>query len=938
MIKQFKKGLSMKNLCKISVIAFLGVVSLCSCKSGSFVDKIKFVNKIKETESEKRQMEKFPVKADLKEIKFVEAAPELTPDADEKKMGFVLFKRSIMDPVFLNTVPLPEERLTSLKAFAAKGEFEPLCFSVYPIKKLHNFKVRISSLKCGKFVIPKENIRISLLTYWNVRYPTYNSRETYKIMPELLERVTVDNMQAKECHRYWITVKVPENIPHGIYSGEVTIAHDHFEKAVSVPMRFRVLPFSLLKDPDKHYSAYNYDMHREADHRRKLSKRAKEKGVEWIFRAARNEYKAMVDYGLDRSPTLYLDYDMKKKAFYLPHGKRAIKEILAAGMRGPFPIAVTGMGRFYYSVTGGKSMGGHSANAKAQPCPDFYKILKEKIAKFEEERKANKWPVFIYCPLDEIAPCAQEYGVKVYKLFKNMGLKTYATKSPEAAEAASYAPYVDVWCSGRFVAPFKKAAFTKGREYWCYPNRVVDGFRKYRIRARGGRMTYGFGFWKSGYSMLVPWIWRTTNPDYLSKYSSCGNQFDEDGNFIPAYYWECYREGVDDLRYIYTLKTAIARRKGSNDAACRAAVEKGRKLLQQIWDIIPSQKVYVEKGLWDPEDFNAIRWRIAEAILKLYKYPELNNVFPRLPIVDLKQSNSQQDVFEELIKEQIKEKNVSVMNLGDEEFSAWRKVNSEGTINVVDEIKYSGKKSLRFDVLVDHEKDGGGEKGSYKVGWPRFQRAFPNGMNMAKYDYLMLKVRASSPTYSDDYLSFYLAFHSKRAKGTMHFISHEINQNSWESIILPVKDLIEARAGKKAWECVTSITFGICESNYLDKAKLRFYIDKIELLKFNKPVIGVAEFSKYILCPQKYMACAYSLLGGGNIKAGMYSISASLMRNGKMISNVSQDASVKTPLLLPVKKVKQGKYNLQLSIQDRSGKICSEKTSSIEAISGPFEN
>lgn len=928
--------LSITQVCQLLTFA-LGLNLFFSSCHGDFKNKWVFVDKIKDSEFEKRQMAKFPVRKGMREIKFTETAPQFIPDDNEKKMGFVLFKRSIMEAVLPGSIPLPEERLTALSAFAAKGEFEPLCFSVYPLKNLNNFKVRMSSLKCGDVEIPEKNIRTALLTYWNVRYPTYNSRETYSVMPELLENVTVDDVSQKQSQRYWITIQVPKNAKPGVYTGHVYVAHDGFEKAVSIPVKFRVLPFKLLKDPDKHYSAYNYDIHREADKRRRLSERAKAKGNEWIFKAARNEYKAMFDYGFDRAPTLYLDYDLRKKEFYFSHGKRSIDEILKTGMKGPVPVPVSGMGRFYYSVTGGKQMGGHCATAEAQPCPDFYKILKKKLMTFEKTRRENNWPEFIYCPLDEVAPASQKFGVKVYKVFKEIGMKTYATKNPSSADAANYAPFVDVWCAGKFEIPFKKAAFDKKRECWCYPNGVVDGNRKYRIRARGGRMTYGFGFWKSGYSMLIPWIWRTTNPDYLSKYSSCGNQFDEDGNFIPAYYWECYREGVDDLKYIYTLKTAIARRKNCKSEECQKAIEEGKNLLQNIWDMIPVKKLYLEEGLWNPQDFNCVRWMIAKTLMKLIKFPETNKDLPEFPMIKWdKTASTEERSFEKLLNDQIKKGNASVLKLGDEDFSAWRKTNAEGSIKVVNDVKCSGENSLRFDVLVDHEIDGGGEKGTYKVGWPRFQRYFPKCLNMAQYDYLSLKVMANSPTYSDDYLSFYLAFHSKLAKGTMHFIPFEISQNSWQKIVLPVKDLIDAREGRKAWEFVTSITFGVCESNYLDKTQLRFYIDQMELVKFKQPTIGEVEFPRFFLCPQKYLTFNYSLPGSENLEPGMYFVCAEILNGKSIISKVSQDAFSKKIIFMSVQNIKPGKYQLKLFVKDNKGNVCSEKTERIEAVKGPF--
>ena len=68
------------------------------------------------------------------EIPFVETAdePALTPA--EKERGYLLFHRPITDPVYPNSKPRDPERLEKLVAFAAPGEFEPLTFSIYPVR------------------------------------------------------------------------------------------------------------------------------------------------------------------------------------------------------------------------------------------------------------------------------------------------------------------------------------------------------------------------------------------------------------------------------------------------------------------------------------------------------------------------------------------------------------------------------------------------------------------------------------------------------------------------------------------------------------------------------------------------------------------------------------------------------------------------------------
>ena len=139
-------------------------------------------------------------------------------------------------------------------------------------------------------------------------------------------------------------------------------------------------------------------------------------------------------------------------------------------------------------------------------------------------------------------------------------------------------------------------------------------------------MTYGFGFWRSGYTTLIPWHWSWTPGDDQFDYlrgsrSGCGQRITDDGEVIPAIYWDCFREGYDDACYIYTLQQAIFEREGSSNSECGRAVADAKKLLQETWDAINVQQKYLSEGMWPSEEFNARRWMIAKAIEKLNKFP-----------------------------------------------------------------------------------------------------------------------------------------------------------------------------------------------------------------------------------------------------------------------------------------------------------------------------
>jgi len=134
-------------------------------------------------------------------------------------------------------------------------------------------------------------------------------------------------------------------------------------------------------------------------------------------------------------------------------------------------------------------------------------------------------------------------------------------------------------------------------------------------------MTYGFGFWRSGFRTLIPWIYSSSTGDpfnYLDGRSmDFFNRSEPDGTPIPVTLWEAYREGYDDARYIHTLETWIEQARRHPAPKARAAAETASRELQALWDAIRVQEKYKYDGLWAPEEFDVRRWIVARRILTL---------------------------------------------------------------------------------------------------------------------------------------------------------------------------------------------------------------------------------------------------------------------------------------------------------------------------------
>ena len=883
------------------------------------------------------------VPENYKEIPFMETAPLPELTAGETEQGYLLFQRPIIEPVYPNTQPLEHERLERLVAFATPGEFEPLTFSLYPVRGLKNLRVRCSSLTCDAGEIPASQVTVRLVTYWNIGYPRYTSRDTYRRMPELLERVTIHTSPAQECQRYWILVHVPADANPGLYRGNVTVCDNGFDKAVQIPVAFRVLGFPLKRDPAKHYSVYYYVRNQT---------QYKGKPDQFVRKASQNEYQAMLDYGLDVAPTQYLQC-LDGKTFTI-RNPEDLDRLVKMGFKGPVPMTGgSAIGRIYRDTTPGGERGSHWRISKMPP-PEFYAKVTELFKAFEEDRKARGWPEFVCCPLDEVASTHSEFGAKTYAAVRAAGVRTYITKNPLSSDAVPYRPHVDIWCSQPYSMPYEKIVAQDRYEYWSYPNHNAGEIKDRRVMCKGGHMTYGFGFWRSGYTTLIPWHWSWTPGDDQFDYlrgsrSGCGQRLTDDGEVIPAIYWECFREGNDDARYLYTLQQMIFEREGSRDPECRRAVEDAKELLQATWDAIDVQQKYLAEGMWPSEEFNARRWMLAKAIGQLNRYPtERQGIssrgmgdFPHAPSV-LVGNTAPQTARDEtpLIEKALQTGNIETKDLSGG-FTSWSSGTKEGAVQITEEAGRQGQKGLRWHVRVDHETDGG-EGGKYPVGWPRISRTFaPGELDMSSYDYLSFVVRVDSDRdeVADDStpLGFLLASHrvTRRFFETRRELGDR--QRVWIPIRFPIKDLMEeVGLGPDPWSDISRVQLFISENDFAHSTNLTFDVAEVKLLQFKSPMISQITVPEYLLLPKTRLPISFEVMGTNSVKPGSHGVVASLTTaEGWSIAQQKQDLAGQRVVVLDTSSIPPGYYRLHLKITDAVGKLCSEETRDIEAIPGP---
>ena len=702
---------------------------------------------------------------------------------------------------------------------------------------------------------------------------------------------------------------------------------------MSIPIALRVLDFHLLKDPAKHYSVYFYTKNQSLYQGRSES---------FFRKAADNDYRAMADFGLDMLPTLYLSCEDGKRIVVRDAGE--IPRMLRAGLRGPAPVtADDAIQRIYRDTTPGGKVGSHWHVSPLPPAA-FYDRITKLFRALEVERKAKGWPEFIYCPIDEVDSSCMEFGVKVYAAVKAAGVKTYATKDPLNLDAAAYAPYLDIWCSQPYSAPFERIVAQKRYEYWCYPNHNACEIKDRLTMCKGGRMTYGYGFWRSGYTTLIPWHWCWTCEgdqfDYLrGKYSGCGQRMDDDGEVIPAVYWSCFREGFDDARYIYTLQQAVVQREGSVDPDCQAAVQEGRRLLQETWDSIRVQAKYLATGMWPAGEFDAARWRLAVATERLLRHPATNS--SPAPSVSIAAALSAKAERPSAFQQAAKAAKLETFDLGGD-FRSWVNGTAEGKTEITEQSRYEGKAGLRWTVTVDWEHDGG-EGGKYPIGWPRISRSFkPGELDLSQYDSLVfwLRIDSSGGNADANRTPVGLVIRSHAMKRPLFERSVDLNgaQHAWIPLRFSLPEIIAAAGGGAgSWKSISLVQLFISESDFPHGTRLVFDLGAALAQRVQVPTLIGLDAPRHMLWPQRSMSLTFDAAGMATVFPGSHSITVAIEKTGGAIAaEARQDLAAGNQIAIVCADLEPGEYVLRATIRDNHGRQCSQWAQPITLCAGPL--
>jgi hypothetical protein len=558
----------------------------------------------------------------MQEIRYL-CDPPPAPARDANGQGYVVYSRHTLDLIFPNTVPAAREVTSELRLAAARGEYEPVSFSVYSFADLGPCTVKVTGLHSGSSAIGQASLTVFPVACRNLR--TGFASRTFMRAPALVEQVSTVDIPHGRSQQFWLTVHVPPDAPPGQYRGTITFTPAR-GRPTSLALRLRVYPFALREPRDVSWGMYDVLWAVTAE-------------PDWLHR----RFADMRAHGL----TTDAYCGGLNSSIVLEKGRAVIKFDGAGGLE-------QGLDAYRDAGFTGPMvwpLGDDIWNFCAQHYPvgsdGFRTLYRQAIQSLLAAAQRRRWPGIIFQPLDEPGsydnrpiPGFLERWAEETCLIKAAGGVTETDHIPfSTTDARLKAPLERALpCLDIFAQRFSTRPIWFADEGWWWDN-MQDQVRQWGKRLWSYnindanffpelatmRFAYGYFPWLQGIKGQLTWSFQdsTGSPlncldgpytDMMYRFPAIP-QIGEAGG--PSLMYECLREGTDDYRYLYTLSSlaAEARHRGQT-AQADAAEEVLRRLAASVDQVRLREKCRYLECQWDeslafPDGSPAVKGRFS---------------------------------------------------------------------------------------------------------------------------------------------------------------------------------------------------------------------------------------------------------------------------------------------------------------------------------------
>jgi hypothetical protein len=533
-----------------------------------------------------------------------EGLPRLTPTEDEKRCGFMVFALDPMAPAECGTAPSAKMRTESVRCFAARGQYEPLTFGLWPLEDLGHVTVRVNQLRSEDgAVIPADHVDVRVAR--PVREIVDAKARTWRCRPFLLERRVEFPIPAGAAAQVWLTVKVPEDAAPGIYSGIARVSAAGRPEA-SVKLTLRVLPFTLPPAPIE-MALYTPKVPPDDALFEKELLDLREHGLNAMEPALTAEVASRDQvFGADDVAAIRADCARRMRLFENVFGKPRFPATFEVGHQ----IA------FYWDPA-------QSWFAFWPHSPKIDDEMLQATAVVRQAANEAGWKSLRAFALDEAgAHNLLDQAVYYYGLLKRRAPDLPTTTDIGGGIAMGYdeiirlSPVVDYLSSNRLNPELARALLDRGKPWGVYNGAGPT--------PAGARYFFGFYGWHTAAQTIAQWAYFFSD----GVFSGSGLRAEDDGFVyhatdgpLPSFMTEAVRAGIDDYRYLTLLDGLIAAARSSSNAATRTAADGAARDLAAIggqmqWTF---QAISYNDRTPPPNPATLRKWRgiVADRILRL---------------------------------------------------------------------------------------------------------------------------------------------------------------------------------------------------------------------------------------------------------------------------------------------------------------------------------
>ena len=542
---------------------------------------------------------------------------------DAEAMGYLLFPKHHLEQVFPSTAPFLPELGRPMRQFSTPGQYVPMTFCVRALRDLRGVCVSADPMRSGNGgVIPANHIDVRTMKC--ILSPLWKKGH-YRIEPRYMEsfdEFDILDLQAKTTRQFWLTVKIPDAAPAGVYKGKIHVKPAR-GVASTMDMEIKVLPFKLERPDPKEmlFSILTNDN----------DERITSGGQGLYPQNIRKDFADMVEHGLTSTGYLHMG-----PWFGMDDGKVAVRfdkqgsccqytteQVMdfykEAGLTGPVEYQKGPKEQALFSI---------EYFLKLKPFTPEYDAAFEKITRATVDKvRQEAWPEFIFFIGDEP-------GVHSDRLKRDMRYGGLVKKAAPEARTANYfnggegdnadwlllKPVTDINCTN-YTSPglLKRSKESGYKDIWLYNGGTATQFPPI-----DDRMFYGFTAWKLGAKGVTQFIYQAsgeqfnafsmTEPPILYTYPTPTGP-------LPTPWWEAIRDGVCDYLYLYTLSSAITKAEQDADPAVKALASVAKADVEKIMGRFSvsalgsdREKLREEIGVWD---LDVYRWRLADWTVRL---------------------------------------------------------------------------------------------------------------------------------------------------------------------------------------------------------------------------------------------------------------------------------------------------------------------------------